>query len=71
MILDTDLICQPCAIEAGLVKTSGDERWYLGRYYEGEPLCSAFETEVPCIVCGRQQSKAYPLIEVECLRVSG
>ena len=69
MIRNEDLICQSCAIKAGLVKTDGDERWYIGKHYEGEPQCSAFETDVPCVVCGAKQGISHPLIEVEYLRV--
>ncbi len=70
MIKDTDLICEPCAKLAGLVKVSIATHWYVGKEltnYSGEYIGHIIDKT--CIVCDSKQSKKTPLIEIECLKV--
>ncbi len=64
-IKDSDLICQPCAHKAGLVKERDNLVWYVGK--ELSSIVGQYSTYVidrTCIVCDAGQSKIHPLIEI-------
>ena len=70
MILDTDLICFQCAVDAGISRsTNTHATWYSGQEGETRGGVSKYTTAVPCIVCGKGQEDGRILIEIKYLRV--